>query len=83
MEPGQEVLEVADLLHVVPEPRAPLGLAEREAAQRRVRSAHPPWQMREVAFALGYRDATTFGRAFRRWTGDTPGAWRERTNLPE
>lgn len=45
--------------------------------------ADPARTVGEVAFALGYRDATTFGRAFRRWTGDTPGAWRERTNLLE
>jgi AraC-like DNA-binding protein len=33
-------------------------------------------EIREVASALGYRDATTFHRAFRRWTGSTPGAAR-------
>jgi AraC-like DNA-binding protein len=30
----------------------------------------------EIASGLGYSDTTNFTRAFRRWTGTTPGAWR-------
>lgn len=30
----------------------------------------------DVAAALGYREQTSFTRAFRRWTGATPAAWR-------
>jgi len=30
----------------------------------------------EIASALGYADASAFTRAFRRWSGTTPGAWR-------
>lgn len=30
----------------------------------------------EVAFLLGYREPSTFFRAFKRWTGETPRSWR-------
>lgn len=32
----------------------------------------------KIAVALGYGDSTAFNRAFRRWSGTTPAAWRER-----
>jgi AraC-like DNA-binding protein len=32
----------------------------------------------EIATALGYSDYVSFTRAFKRWTGNTPGAWRKR-----
>ena len=40
--------------------------------------ADPRRTVGAIAFALGYRDATTFARAFRRWTGETPSEWRAR-----
>lgn len=30
----------------------------------------------EIAFALGFSETSAFNRAFRRWTGRSPGAWR-------
>ncbi|HOV19960.1 AraC family transcriptional regulator [Ottowia sp.] len=32
----------------------------------------------EIGQALGYAEPSVFNRAFRRWTGDTPGQWRKR-----
>jgi AraC-like DNA-binding protein len=33
----------------------------------------------EVAFLLGFSDQSSFNRAFRRWTGVSPGTWRKRS----
>lgn len=41
--------------------------------------ADPGVSIAEVAFLLGFSDQTSFNRAFRRWTGASPGAWRRRT----
>lgn len=51
---------------------------------RREESAHllcnPQVPLVDIAARLGYTEQTSFTRAFRRWTGITPGAWRaERT----
>lgn len=46
-------------------------LAEEYLSDRSVSTA-------EVAFLLGFSDQTAFNRAFRRWTGETPGRWRRR-----
>lgn len=46
-------------------------LAEGYLADRKVSIA-------EVAFMLGFSDQSSFNRAFRRWTGESPGRWRRR-----
>lgn len=46
-------------------------LAEQYLSDRKVSIA-------EVAFLLGFSDQTSFNRAFRRWTGESPGRWRRR-----
>ncbi|HEX4485863.1 MAG TPA: AraC family transcriptional regulator ligand-binding domain-containing protein [Terriglobales bacterium] len=35
----------------------------------------------EVSYLLGYAEPSTFHRAFRRWTGQTPCQWRESTRV--
>jgi AraC-like DNA-binding protein len=39
---------------------------------------HSAMDVREVATALDYADASAFTRAFRRWSGTTPADWRAR-----
>ena len=38
---------------------------------------HTREPIREIAANLGYRDPSSFSRAFRRWTGATPRTWRK------
>jgi AraC-like DNA-binding protein len=50
-----------------------------DASRRRlgeVYLANPEVSLSEVAFLLGFSDQTSFNRAFRRWTGTSPGVWR-------
>jgi AraC-like DNA-binding protein len=37
----------------------------------------PTLHLVDVASRLGYAEQTSITRAFRRWTGSTPGAWRD------
>ncbi|MBU8899079.1 AraC family transcriptional regulator [Corallococcus sp. H22C18031201] len=39
--------------------------------------ADPHLGVSEVAFLLGFAELSTFDRAFKRWTGKTPRAWRD------
>jgi AraC-like DNA-binding protein len=36
----------------------------------------PKVSIAEVAFLLGFSEQSSFNRAFRRWTGESPGRWR-------
>lgn len=45
-------------------------------AQGLLRSSAVP--IAEIAARLGYSDAATFTRAFRRWAGTSPGEWRKK-----
>ncbi|MHB1192113.1 MAG: AraC family transcriptional regulator [Longimicrobiales bacterium] len=38
----------------------------------------PKVSIAEVAFLLGFSEPSSFNRAFRRWTGESPGQWRRR-----
>ncbi|MET0283317.1 MAG: helix-turn-helix domain-containing protein, partial [Polyangiales bacterium] len=40
--------------------------------------ARPTLRMHEVADALGYYEVSSFQRAFKRWAGIAPGAYRRR-----
>lgn len=44
--------------------------------QAREYLADPTFEIKEVAFLIGYEDQNSFYRAFRLWEGDTPSNWR-------
>lgn len=65
-------------------------LAERDASFGDLRSAlqlqmacrmleDAGYTVSEIGYRLGYGDAANFGRAFKRLTGQSPGAYRRRT----
>ncbi len=54
--------------------------ARRGAAQHYLRN--PSLPLGEISFLLGFHDPSTFHKAFRRWTGHSPGAWRAKHLAP-
>ena len=40
---------------------------------------HTQQPVKDIAVALGYRDASSFSRAFRRWTGTAPRVYRNQS----
>jgi AraC-like DNA-binding protein len=53
--------------------------ARRELALTYVRTSERP--LTEIAFSLGFSHVESFHRAFKRWTGETPRAYRERESV--
>lgn len=51
-------------------------LAEVRAELAREYLREPGVSLAEIAWLLGFSDQSAFTRAFKRWTGLTPGAWR-------
>ena len=81
-----ELGKVADALHLSPRTLQRLlqeqGLSftqlvetvRRELAERYL--AEPTLDLTDLAFLLGYSEQSAFQRAFKRWTGQTPGEYR-------
>ena len=51
-----------------------------KAACEALEQAREP--MQDIAARLGYADASSFARAFRRWTGTAPRTWRKQSLRP-
>ncbi|MGH7460394.1 MAG: helix-turn-helix transcriptional regulator [Longimicrobiales bacterium] len=51
-----------------------------ERAKRLLRSDRP---LTDIALALGFYDQSHFTRVFKHWTGETPAAFRRRTNVQD
>ena len=51
-------------------------LDDTRAGVARAHLGDPGVSLAEIAWLVGFSDQSAFTRAFRRWTGKTPGAWR-------
>ncbi len=59
---------------------AVLGQVRRSTAEKYLRQRDV--SLSEVAWLLGFAEQSSFTRAFKRWTGQSPGAWRGATSPP-
>lgn len=59
--------------------RQELDTARRTVSEQMLRYTHMP--ISDIATALGYADASGFIRAFERWSGISPNAWRKQHKL--
>ena len=57
-----------------------LDQTRREMAQGYLRQ--PDLSLVDIAFLLGYQDQSAFNHAFKEWTGDSPGSYREKRGNP-
>lgn len=53
-------------------------IRQRMIRARELMAAHPNMGLTEIALSVGYASQTTFGVAFKRATGLTPGQWRRK-----
>jgi AraC-like DNA-binding protein len=49
-----------------------------QALQQLQRTTKP---IKQIALAVGFRNEKSFSRAFRTWTGESPGAFRQRSGV--
>ncbi|CAA0100755.1 putative HTH-type transcriptional regulator [Halioglobus japonicus] len=80
--------QIAELMHLTPRTlirklqreqstyKRELESLRREYAERLLQNARH--KVADVAEILGYREAANFTRAFKRWYGESPAAWRRR-----
>jgi AraC-like DNA-binding protein len=52
----------------------------RQQAIDQLRRSRRP--VKQIALAVGFRNETSFARAFKHWTGDTPSSFRRRATAP-
>lgn len=62
-------------------PQALKDQVRREQAEALLRRTERP--LKQVAAAVGFRNEKSFARAFKAWTGRTPGAWRRAERAPK
>ncbi len=57
-------------------------LTRLESDRARALLSDPNLRIREISKSLGYRDPSSFSRAFRNWTGISPRNYRQRLKNP-